>query len=146
MDFMPYKFLEDLSIADAAFEATGATLKEVFESSALATTNTMIRNLEAIEQKVSKKINVESDTVEMLLFNFLQELVFYKDAEQLVFSKFEIDMAPKGKKWKLSSVAWGEKLDMNKHQWVVDVKAVTLHQFELKETKDGWRAQVVLDI
>jgi SHS2 domain-containing protein len=143
---MPYKFLEDLSIADAAFEATGSTLKEVFESSALAVTNTMIRNTESIEQKVKKEIKVESDTVEMLLFNFLQELVFYKDAEQLVFSKFDVDITPKGKKWKLSATAYGEKLDRERHQWVVDVKAVTLHHFELKETASGWRAQVILDI
>ncbi|TAL48320.1 archease [archaeon] len=143
---MSYRFLEDLSIADTAFEATGKTLKEVFESSALAVTNTMIRNLESIEQKVKKKIKVESDTAEMLLFNFLQELVFYKDAEQLIFSRFNVDIAPIGKKWKLSVIAYGEKLDKEKHQWVVDVKAVTLHHFELKETDSGWRAQVVLDI
>ena len=143
---MPYKFLEDLSIADTAFEATGSTLKEVFESAALATMNTMIRNLDSIEHKVTKKFEVESDTAEMTLFNFLQELIFYKDAEQLIFNKFDLEIIPKNKKWKLAVNAYGEKLDMNKHQWVVDVKAVTLHHFELKETKIGWRAQVVLDI
>lgn len=143
---MPYKFLEDVAIADVAFEATGKTLKEVFESSALAVTNVMIKNLSAIEEKERKKFQVEADRVEILLFNFLQKLVFYKDAEQLVFSKFDIEITPQKNKWKLSATARGEKLDMVRHHWVVDVKGVTLHQFELKETKDGWRARVILDI
>ena len=52
---MPYKFLEDVAIADVAFVATGKTLEELFESSALAVTNTMVKNLKSIEHKIEKK-------------------------------------------------------------------------------------------
>ncbi|MBU5537508.1 MAG: archease [Candidatus Aenigmatarchaeota archaeon] len=143
---MPYKFLEDVAIADVAFEATGKTLKELFESAALAITSTQVKDLKSVEHKVEKDIEVESDNIEMLLFNFLQELIFYKDAELLLFSKFDLEIFPENKKWKLKSKAYGEKLDMKKHELLVDVKAVSLHQFKVEETKEGWKANVIIDV
>lgn len=142
---MPYRFLEDIAIADVAFEATGKTPEELFESAALAVTNTQVKDLKSVKQKVSKNITVESDTIEMLLFNFLQELIFLKDAELLLFNKFDIKIT-QGKKWKLKTKAYGEKLDMKKHELLVDVKAVSLHNFKIEETKSGWKADVILDV
>lgn len=141
---MPYKFFEEVTLADVAFEATGKTLEKMFESAALAVTNTMVKSLSSVKRTVKKKIVLKSDTVENLLFNFLQELVYYKDSKKLLFSKFSIKI--KEKPLALSCVAEGEELDMKKHELVVDVKAVTFHKFEVKETKSGWRAQVILDI
>ena len=141
---MPYKFFEDVAIADVAFEATGKTIEEMFESAALAVTNTMVKRLDSVKRKVKRKFVVKSDKVDMLLFNFLQEIVFYKDAENLLFSDFSLKI--KKKPMKLECVAIGEKLDMKKHDLIVDVKAVTMHKFEVEETKHGWRSQVILDI
>lgn len=143
---MPYKFLEDIAIADVAFEATGKTLRELLESSALAVTNTMVKELDSIEHKVEKKFTVKGENTEKLLFNFLQELIFLKDAELLLFNRFSLDIVPKKNKFKLSVRAYGEKLDMKKHELLVDVKAVSMHRFEVKETKNGWVASVILDV
>jgi len=142
---MPYKFLEDLAIADVAFEATGKTIEELFESAALAVINTQVKDLKSVKQRVSKEIKVESESMEMLLFNFLQELIFYKDAELLLFSKFDIKIT-QGKKYKLKAKAYGEKLNMKKHELLVDVKAVSLHNFKVEETKEGWKSDVILDV
>jgi SHS2 domain-containing protein len=46
----------------------------------------------------------------------------------------------------LSAVTQGEVLDRDQHQERVDVKAVTLHRFQLEKTDDGWIAMVILDI
>ena len=40
----------------------------------------------------------------------------------------------------------GEKLDYARHELIVDVKAVTLHQFSLIKLPAEWQARVVLDI
>jgi SHS2 domain-containing protein len=141
---MPYKFLEDVALADVAFEATGKTLDEMFESSALAVTRTMVKDLDSIKIKVKKKISVSSENIEMLLFNFLQEIVFYKDSDKLLFSKFSLKVDEK--KLKVTCVAEGEELNMKKHELLVDVKAITLHRFEVEKTARGWRSQVILDI
>ncbi len=143
---MPYKFLEDVSVADVAFESTGKTLKELLESCALAVTNTMIKNLETISDVVKKKFSVEAENPEMLLYKFLEEIIFYKDAEQLLFNKFELDLSPVGKIWKLKVIAHGEKINPQKHEQLVDVKAVTFHQFKVKEESDKWFAHIILDV
>lgn len=141
---MSYKFFSDIAIADVAFEATGKTLEEMFESAALAVTNTMVKDLKSVRHRVKKKISVKDEKVDMLLFNFLQELIFYKDSKKLLFSKFTVKI--KRKPFQVSCIAEGEELDMKKHELLVDVKAVTLHKFEVEETSRGWRAQVILDI
>lgn len=143
---MPYKFLEDVAIADVAFEATGKTLKELLESSALAVTNTMVKDLDSVKHKVEKKFTVEGENAEKLLFNFLQELIFLKDAKLLLFNKFKLDIVPRKTKFQLSVKAYGEKLDMKKHELIVDVKAVSMHSFEVKETSKGWICSVILDV
>ncbi len=144
---MPYKFLPDIAIADIAFEASGKTLNALFKSAALATTNVMVKDLKAIKQKKRKEIKVESENVELLLFNFLQEIIYYKDAELLLFSKYDIEIteSKKEKKFNLVCTAYGEKLNMKKHILMVDVKAVTLHMFSVRKNKQ-WKARVILDI
>lgn len=141
-----YKYLEEVAIADVAFEASGRTLDELFESSGFALTNAMIKDLSKIEQKIEKSFEVEAEDVEMLLFNFLQELIFYKDAERLLFNKFDLDIVQKEDGWLLSARAYGEEIDREKHELLADVKAVALHNFKVEETEKGWRASVIVDV
>ncbi len=143
---MPYRYLEDISLADAAFEAKGRTLPELFTSAALATTNVMVRNLEAVEPKVERSVALEAEDVEQLLYKFLQEIIYYKDAEMLLFGKYDVSIHSVDGQYELKAKFYGEKLDMKKHNLIVDVKAVTWHKFEVKKTKSGWKAVVVLDI
>lgn len=142
---MPYKYLEEVAIADVAFEAEGKTLDELFESSGFALTNSMIRELAQIEQKVMKSFEVEAEDVEMLLFNFLQELIFYKDAERLLFNKFDLDIEHDDG-WRLWAKAYGEEIDQEKHELLADVKAVALHNFKVERSEKGWRASVIVDV
>jgi SHS2 domain-containing protein len=143
---MPYRFLEETAIADVAFEAAGKTLPELFESAALAVTATMVGNLDEIRQTITKRFTVEAENVEMLLFNFLQDLIFYKDAEQLLFGGFDLAVEQRGNKWYLGAKVSGEKIDPNRHELVVDVKAVSLHHYRVEETSEGWQADVILDV
>jgi len=143
---LPYKFLEDFSIADVAFEAEGNNLEELFLSSALALTNTMVKDLDKIDIKVEKEIKIEDSSLEMLLFNFLQEIIFYKDAERLIFSHYEIKIEKNSDKYKLYCLAKGEELDMKKHELLVDVKAVTMHYYEVIFSEGKWKARIVLDV
>lgn len=143
---MPYKFIEDLSVADAAFVASGDSLEELFESAALATTNVMVKDLKKIELKKRRKITVSDKDIEKLLFNFLQEIIYLKDAELLIFGKYGIKIRDRGGVYSLVCIAFGEKLNMEKHELVVDVKAVTYHLFEVKKEGKKWKAQVILDI
>ena len=143
---MSYEFLEDIAIADIAFRAWGKDLEELFGAAGDATIKAMIDNLDAIEPKEQRTFNLENDELDLLLFNFLQELIYYKDSEQLLLRARQVQFSEKNGQQQLSAVAEGEKLDPNRHQQRVDVKAVTLHRFQLEKTDDGWTAMVILDI
>jgi SHS2 domain-containing protein len=146
MLFMLYEFLEDIATADIAFRATGKDLQEVFKAAGDATINTMIEDLDSIEPKETRTFSLENDELDLLLFNFLQELVYYKDSELLLLRASQIEFEEKDGKYQLSAVVQGETLDRDRHQQRVDVKAVTLHLFQLEKSNDGWTAMVILDI
>ncbi len=146
---MPYKYLEDVSIADVAFVAEGSTLNEMFESAGMATTNVMVKDLKTVKNKITKKISLENDSVEKILFEFLQEFVYWKDKDLLLFSDLNVsikEVKDKNKKFVLTAALRGEKIDPSRHEMLVDVKAVTWHLFSVKKKGKTWSCQVVLDI
>src|SRR5207253_4749538 len=81
---MPYRYLEEIGTADIAFEATGRDLPELFRDAADATMNVMIDNIEAIQPRERRQMELSNDKLDMLLFDLLQELIFLKDAERLL--------------------------------------------------------------
>lgn len=143
---MPYKFLEDIGTADIAFEATGRDLPELFVAAADATMNVMIDNLDAIESRETRPIELSNDNVEMLLFDFLQELIYFKDARRLLLRVSEASIDQEGEAYVLKAKVAGEQLDASRHHQRADVKAVTLHGFSVKKDDGGWRSRVLLDI
>jgi SHS2 domain-containing protein len=143
---MPYHYLEDIGTADIAFEATGSDLPELFVASADATMNVMIDNLDAIEPRETRQIELSNDNIEMLLFDFLQELIYFKDAKRLLLRTKEMQIDQKDAEYSLKAKASGEQLDDRRHQQRADVKAVTLHEFSVEKRDRGWRATVLLDI
>ena len=143
---MPYDYLEDIGTADIAFEATGRDLPELFTAAADATMNVMIDNLEAIEPRETRRIGLKNDAIDMLLFDFLQELIYFKDADRLLLRIREVQIDEKEDAYSLNATTVGEPLDPARHQQRADVKAVTLHDFRVEKTEGGWKASVLLDI
>src|SRR3989338_9929700 len=131
--------------ADVLFVARADTLPELFRECALAVEETMV-DVSKIKEKQKVKILAESKDVEGLLHDFLEELVFFKDYKQLLFSKFDIEILEKKDGYSLTCLAHGEKLDVARHDPRVDVKAVTRHEFEVVKDKQSWKAKVLLDI
>ena len=143
---MPYHYLEEIGTADIAFEATGRDLPELFRDAADATVNVMIDNIDAIHPVETRQIELSNDKLDMLLFDFLQELIFLKDAERLLLRIRKVQIAERDENYFVEATAEGEPLDTERHLQRADVKAVTLHDFSVEQTKDGWKARVLLDI
>ncbi len=143
---MSYEYLDDIAIADIAFVAHGKTLEELFTSAFDATLNVMVENIDSIQKNITRKMEILSETINMLLFRFLQELIFLKDAYQLLLRISCISISTDSSTYALKAELYGEKINRERHVLSVDVKAVTLHLFEVKETKSGWEARVVLDV
>ena len=82
-------FLDSLATADFAFEAFGERPEELFESAALALESVIV-NLDGVRGIKSRKLRIEGESLENLLFDFLSELIYLQSAEGLVFSSFDI--------------------------------------------------------
>ena len=143
---MPYRYLEDIAKSDVACEAWGDTEEDLFVAAADATMNVMVEDLNTIADRERRTLTVEADALDMLLFELLQEQIFYKDAERLLLRVPKVQIRRQKNRFMLRAEAYGEELNPERHELVVDVKAVTLHRFEVKHTPQGWRATVILDI
>ena len=143
---MPYRYLEEIGTADIAFEATGRDLPELFRDAADATMNVMIDNVDAIQPRETRQIELSNDKLDMLLFDLLQELIFLKDAERLLLRIRKLRIDEKDEKYFLRGIAEGEPLDAERHHQRADVKAVTLYNFSVVREKRGWKSRVLLDI
>lgn len=143
---MPYRYLDDIATADVAFEATGKDLEEVFASAAEATAHVMVEEPERILRKQKVSVRLSNEEADMLLFDFLGELVYYKDARRLLLLVEEIRITKKDSGYSLDAVLSGEEFDPARHPLGADVKAVTLHRFSLEQTDNGWKATAILDI
>jgi SHS2 domain-containing protein len=138
--------LEDIATADIAFEAWGKTLDEMFIAAADATMNVMVEDLSSIADFERRMIEVSAEEVDMLLFEMLQELIFFKDADMLLLRLPAITIEEKTDQLILTGEARGEKIDPSRHELIVDVKAVTLHRLEVAQKENLWKGTVVLDI
>lgn len=128
-----------------AFEATGDTPAELFEAAAEALFESMA-DLGGVRLKIRREIRLQQAQIDQLLFDWLSELIYLKDAEQLLFGRFAVQLT-KDNGWQLTATTEGETIDPQRHDLRTDVKAVTYHQFEVAPSPTGgWRARVVLDV
>jgi len=143
---MKYRFLEEIAIADTAFEAFGKNEAELFENAALAVSFVMAET-KKLKPKEKKEILLKAKNLEQLLHDFLSEIVFLKDVEQTIYSKFKVKISKEKEKYKLKAQILGQKIsEMGPETVKTDVKAVTWHQFAIEKTKKGFVARVILDV
>jgi SHS2 domain-containing protein len=138
-----YKFLENVAIADSAFEAQGENIEDLFQTCAQATFEVMA-DTSTIEPKLKETVELVGENLEELLFDWLAELIYLKDSKSMLFGKFEVKIE-QDDGYKLFATVWGEPADQKKHKVRVDVKAVTYHLLEVKQVDNMWTAKVVLD-
>ena len=143
---MPYRFLEDQFTADIGFVASGSTLDECFAAAAEATLEVMLANPQSLRPRERRTAHVESESLDLALLRFLEEMVYYKDTEQLLLRPTGVVVAQREGGWVVDGGLEGEPIDASRHELCADVKAVTLHRLEVRRTDGGWEATVVLDI
>jgi len=138
-----FEYLEEEATADLAVRSYGATLEEAFVNMALGMMNAMTP-LERVEPKEEREFEVSGGDLGELLYNFLDELIFMKDVENLIFSKISVEITED--QTKLRARCWGEPFDLTRHEPKIDVKAVTYSIMEVKKEVDGWTIRTVFDI
>lgn len=142
----PYEILEHP--ADVGFLAYGGTLAQLFENAALAMCS-LACPPEKIEEREEREIVASGTDVESLLYSWLTEILAVADGEQLLFRRArvsELREPQAGIPGTARGIAYGEKFDRERHAAGTYIKAVTLHQFAVERTAEGFRARVFLDL
>jgi len=136
---MKYEFIKGLT-SDVVFRAYGKDAKELFENAAEAMAS-VICQIGKVSPKIAKSVEVKGEDLKDLLYNWLQEIIALVDTAEMFFSRFEIEEISD---CKLKAKIYGEPMTPDKGETVV--KAVTYHNFNLKETENGYEVTVNLDI
>jgi SHS2 domain-containing protein len=134
---MKYEFIEHT--ADVAIKAYGKSIGESFENAATGMFE-VITDLSRVEPVGEYEVRVKSDNIENLLVDWLGELLFLLETQEVLLSEFDVKIE------NLSLVAKvkGEAIDREKHVLRSDVKACTYHMLEVNE-KEGF-VKFLLDI
>ena len=143
---MPYKTLKGITSADEAFEVTGPSLEELFKEAADALLNVMTTDIAAGAPVVKRRSVNQSETVAGLLYEFLQQLLLYKDADALFMRVAAVDIHEEDHGFAARAEFVGDVIDAAKHDLRTDVKAITFHKFSVEKTPGGWRAVIVVDV
>ncbi len=125
---MRYRLLEHT--ADAMVEAHGETLGERFASAAYALFDQMT-DVTKVSPKGEVRVELKADGREQLLVDFLQELLFLHDTENLVFSEFDVETDGMA----LAARARGEVFDEARHPKRSVVKGITYHGLTFDDAK-----------
>jgi SHS2 domain-containing protein len=130
--------------ADIGLRARATTLNGLFGDAATGLFALIVANLVEVHPREELKFELSGRAGEYdyLLFDWLNELLFTFDSRRIVLSKFEVNVAASG----LEAAAWGEPLDLLRHQLDHEVKAITYHGLKVVEQPDGWLAEVIVDI
>ncbi|HSB40336.1 MAG TPA: archease [Methylomirabilota bacterium] len=139
-----YTFLEDVALADCAVELEGRSLDDLFETAAAALARLMV-DPGTLTITVERTITLESAELDMLLYDWLSEMIFLKDRDSQVFPHARVQVSGQGP-YRLAAEVQGGTIEPGRTALGADPKAVTLHQFALEQVPGGWRARVVIDI
>ena len=137
-------FLESVAVADCAMEVEGDDLDDLFATAARALAEVMV-DPATVPSSVERRLTLTAPSLDLLLYDWLSELIYLKDSEQLVFPLAEARVA-EGTPCRLDARLAGGVIDRATTALRADAKAVTFHQFALAPVARGWRARLVIDI
>lgn len=128
--------------ADVGVRGFGRSRAEAFEQAALATT-AVVTEPERVAAERLVEIDCAAPDQELLLADWLNALVYEMATRNMVFGRFEVRIAD----GRLHGRAWGEPLDVAKHEPRVEVKGATYTCLRVgRRSEGGWVAQCVLDV
>jgi SHS2 domain-containing protein len=139
-----YQILEDVALADCAMEVEGRDLADLFETAAGALAELMV-DPATVEPSVERTVTLSADKVDLLLYDWLSELIYRKDRDREAFPHTRVSVGGSGP-FQLAATLRGGTIDRARTGLRADPKAVTFHQFQVTAVDGGWRARIVIDI
>jgi SHS2 domain-containing protein len=128
--------------ADIGLIVHGENLKALFENAGEAFFH-LITDLRKVKRRVERRVNIQGESLDRLMVDWLSGLLYLHDVENLLFRGFNVDsVGEEG----LKAIVKGEPFRDGIHVIKTEVKAVTYHQLEVRQEDGRWRAQIILDL
>ncbi len=128
--------------ADMGVRGIGKSKAAAFEQAALALT-ALVTDPKSVRAEISVRIECQAPDDELLLVEWLNDIIFEMATRRMLFARFAVDLDGN----RLSGTAWGEAIDLTRHDAVVEPKGATCTSLEVCQDESGcWRAQCIIDV
>ena len=127
--------------ADIGVIGIGPTKAEAFRQAALALT-AVVTDPSRVRPLQPVPVLCQAQSDEMLLVEWLNALVYEMAVRGMLFGDFSIEIDG----GELRATAYGEAVDLERHEPAVEIKGATLTALQVMQSPDGWRAQCVVDV
>ena len=138
-----WEVLETVAIADCALDIEGSDLADLFATAARALAELMADPV-TIARTLQRRIVLEAPSVDLLFFDWLNELIALKDSDGAAYPDVEVEVEG-GTPYRLRARLAGGPLRGGPVALRSDPKAATFHLFRVEPRDGGWRARVVID-
>jgi len=141
---MGYRYLDHR--ADMGLEAESKTLEGLFQEAARGLFG-LLTDPDEVRTLQSRKLKLEANNAERLLYRWLSELVSLRDLHNELYGDFtELVINRHDSELELNATVKGEKINPEIHELGTEVKGVTYQGFELAEENEKWRCRFVVDV
>jgi len=140
-----YRVLDDIAVADVAFEAEGDSVEDLFRGATQALIEALANpaTVEGTWERIIRRMETDAST---LLFDWLSDLVYWKDAAGVVYRDVQLTLTCPFDQWELEARLCGARVDPSTQELRADVKGVTKHLYDVSQRGSRWYARVVLDV
>ncbi len=139
-----FQFLDAIT-SDICFVARADTLEDLFAAAADALISATAGDPDRVRVLEERSLALEEPDLELLMLSFLNELIYLRDAHELLMRPKELSVS-RSKPPRLEARLVGERFRVGRHQTAVEVKAATAHGLRVAKAADGWEASVTLDV
>ena len=140
-----FRFVDDIALADVAFDATGDSVEELFRGATQALLETLA-DPSTVGTSWQRDVTRTDEDQSNLLFDWLSDIVYWKDAAGVVFREAPLTIRRDGGKWILQARLVGAAVDRRIQELRNDVKGITKHLYMMNQKGTEWNARVVVDV
>lgn len=128
--------------ADIGARGRGATRDEAFAEAARAVT-AIATSPEAVAPRQPVAIACDAPDDELLLVVWLNAVIYEMATRHMLFARYDV----RSEGGRLDATAWGEAVDVARHQPAVEPKGATMTELRVVRESDAtWLAQTVIDV
>lgn len=127
--------------ADIGVRGIGATPAQAFEQAALAMT-AVITDPARVQSRDAIEVSCEAPDLELLLVDWLNAVIYEMATRRSLFGRFAVRLEGN----RLHAKAWGEPVDVARHQPAVEIKGATYTSLRVAQEDGLWVAETVVDV